>query len=160
MLTKDELLGASDLVEREVELPSIGEHATVRVRALPAAYSNQATSEALEMKTGARGEQTATVNTQRLEELQVLHGLIDPKLDTLDEVRAFSIKVGRAWRAIVTAIDEISGVDKAAIEQANARFRSGGPPPAGAVVGDESGAGDGGPDLLVPAGAGNAHAGR
>lgn len=158
MLSKDELLGASDLVEREVELPSIGEHARVRVRALPAAYSNQATSEALEMKTGARGEQTATVNTQRLEELQVLHGLIDPKLDTLDEVRAFSLKVGQAWRAIVGAIDAISGIDKAAIEEANASFRAGGPGATGAVVGAANGAGDGRPDLRVPTGAGDAHA--
>jgi hypothetical protein len=60
ILSKEALLGASDLVEREVELPSIG--GSVRVRSLPAAYSNEATSQALEVSQGRRGEQTAKIN--------------------------------------------------------------------------------------------------
>ena len=75
---KGTLLGASDLREQDLELPSIG--ATVRVRGLAAAFSNQAQSEALELVTDARGRQTATVNTDTLECLQVLHGLVEPKL--------------------------------------------------------------------------------
>lgn len=156
-LTKEALLGASDLVEREVELPSIG--GSVLVRSLPAAYSNQASSEALEVVTGRRGEQTARVNTQKLEALQVLHALVDPQLSSLEEAMAFQQKVGPAWRKIVDCIDEISGIDKQAIEDANTRFRPGGSGEAGEDVGVRNGSGDGGPDLSVRTGSGVADAG-
>ena len=72
ILSKEALLGASDLVEREVELPSIG--GSVRVRSLPAASSNQAISEALEMVVGRRGDQTSRINTAKLEVIQVPGG--------------------------------------------------------------------------------------
>jgi hypothetical protein len=124
LLTKDALLAASDLREREVELPSIG--GSVRVRGLGAAYSNQAASEALKLITGARGEQTATIDQAKLETLQVLHGLADPKLDSFEEAERFMQQCGPAARAIVAAIDELSGVDKEAIEKANATFHAGG----------------------------------
>jgi hypothetical protein len=150
-LTKSALLGASDLVTREVQLPTLGD--SVTVRSLPAAYSNQAVSEALEVVTGRRGEQTARVNSQKLEELQVLHGLVDPKLDTLEEVRALSLQIGAAWRKIVSTIDEISGIDKAAIERAEATFPAGGTGAGGDDLGDAAGAGNGRPDLPVSTGA-------
>jgi hypothetical protein len=151
--TKDGLLNASDLVEREVDLDTIG--ISVLVRSLPAAYSNQATSEALEVVTGRRGEQSARVNTAKLEQLQVLHGLVDPKMNSLDEVIAFSQRCGPAWRRIVDTIDEISGIDKAAIEKTNATFQSGGPGETGVPVGNGTApvSGSGGPDLPVRTGA-------
>jgi hypothetical protein len=158
ILTREELLRASDLIEREVPVSSIG--GSVRVRSLPAAYSNQAQSEALEMQTGPRGEQTASVNTQKLEELQMLHGLIDPKLETIEDVRTFSLQCGLAWREIIKVIDEISGVDKEAIEKANATFQPGGSAPAGEVVGNGTADRGSGPDLPVRAGAAAAHADR
>jgi hypothetical protein len=127
ILTRDALLQASDLEEREVELPSIG--GSVKVRSLPAAYSNQAHSEALEMKTTARGEQIATVNTAKLEALQALHGLVEPKLSSLAEAETFAKNCGPAFKRVIEVIDEISGVDKEAIEQANARFPVGGTEP-------------------------------
>jgi hypothetical protein len=123
ILTRDALLQASDLEEREVELPSIG--GSVKVRS----YSNQAHSEALEMKTTARGEQIATVNTAKLEALQALHGLVDPKLSSLAEAETFAKNCGPAFKRVIEVIDEISGVDKEAIEQANARFPVGGTEP-------------------------------
>lgn len=151
-LSKDALLGASDLEEREVDLPSIG--GKVKVRSLPAAYSNQATSEALEMKTTNRGEQIATVNSAKLEVLQVLHGLVEPKLRSLAEAERFAQQCGPAFKDVVRAIDELSGVDKEAIEEANARFQGGGTSQNGAHLGDGDSAGDGGPDLSPRAGAG------
>jgi hypothetical protein len=150
-LTKSALLGASDLVTREVVLPSLGD--SVTVRSLPAAYSNQAMSEALEVVTGRRGEQTARVNTQKLEELQVLHGLIDPKLDTVEEVRALSMQIGASWRTIVETIDAISGIDKAAIERAEQTFPAGGEDAGGSELGDGAPTGNGRSDLPVRAGA-------
>lgn len=118
--SKEALLGASDLTEREVELPSVG--LTVRVRSLAAAYANQAQADAYEMVTSPTGQGTLRVNTAKLEELQMLHGLIDPKLDNLDEVKVFATKCGSAWRKVIEAIDSISGIDKEAIESTNATF--------------------------------------
>lgn len=150
-LTKDALLGASDIVEREIDLPSIG--GSVKVRSLPAAYANQAMSEALEVTTGRRGEQSAKVNTEKLEALQVLHGLVEPKLDTLEEVRTFALHCGPAWRKVVEAIDELSGLDKDAVDKANALFRSGGPGEGGSDLGNGTSPGHDRPDLSVRAGA-------
>ena len=86
-LSKDALLKASDLRTKEIELETIG--GSVVVQGLSAAYSNQASSEALEMKTTARGDQIASVNTAKLETIQVLHGLVEPKLDTIEEAEQF-----------------------------------------------------------------------
>jgi hypothetical protein len=121
--SKDALLGASDLTERDVELRSIS--MTVKVRSLPAAYSNQASSEALKLITGPGGEQQATVDTAKLEILQVLHGLVEPKLNSIEEAERFAQRCGPAFKEVVRVIDEISGVDKEAIERANATFPAG-----------------------------------
>lgn len=122
-LTKSDLLEASDLDEKEIDLPTIG--GSVVVRGLGAAYSNEAQSKALEMKT-IGNTQIATVNTAVLEELQVLHGLVDPKLDSREEARQFMENCGPAAKEIVSAIDRLSGVDKDAIEEATARFQGSG----------------------------------
>lgn len=143
IMTKEALLGASDLTEKTVDVPSLGDGAQVRVRSLAAAYSNQAISEAQETQVSRRGEQTARLNMAKLEAMQVLHGMIDPQLLNLDEVMAFQQRCGRAWRDIVGAIDQISGLDKEAIEKANEQFRDGGPVAAGAVVGNGSAAREG-----------------
>lgn len=123
--TKDDwIAGPGDLREADVEdVPIVGK--TVRVRGLPAAYSNQAASEALELITGKRGEQTATVNTARLEVLQFAHGCVDPTF-TEEEALVVSQKYGPAFKKCIAKIDELSGVDKEAIEEANARFPTGG----------------------------------
>ena len=123
--TRDSWLqGPGDLKEADVEdVPVPGE--SVRVRGLPAAYSNQATSEALELVTGRRGEQTAHVNTEKLEVLQFAHGCVDPTF-TVDEARVIAQKYGPAFRKVVEKIDELSGVDKEAIERTNATFPAGG----------------------------------
>jgi len=151
-LTKETLLAASDLVEQEVELPSIG--GSVLVRSLPAAYSNQAQSEALELITGPRGEQTAKVNTGKLEVLQALHGLVDPKLNSIAEAEAFALHCGPAFKEVIRVIDEISGIDKEAIEKTNATFPGSGPDASGPVVGNGSATRGDGSDLPVSAGAG------
>lgn len=148
---KATLLAATDLREEDVELPSLG--FTVRVSGLPAAYSNQAQSEALELKTGPRGDQTATVNSEKLEAIQVLHGLVDPKLDTLEEVRTFALRCGPAFRTVIEKIDELSGIDKEAIEKAVATFPAGGETPGGDDVADAATDGRSGPDLHLSTGA-------
>lgn len=129
LATKDALLSASDLVEEVVDLPSVG--LQVKVRSLPAQYSNEAITTALKVVTTARGEQQTRMDTAELELLQVLHGLVEPKLNSLEEARVFATKCGPAFKEVVRVIDEISGVDKEAIEQAEARFQG--------SVGSESG---------------------
>ena len=124
--SREALLGASDLTEADVELPSVG--LTVKVRSLSAAYSNQASSEALELKTEGR-QQIATVNTAKLEALQALHGLVEPKLNSLAEAEQFAKNCGPAFKEVIRVIVEISGVDKEAIDKANATFPVGGAEP-------------------------------
>lgn len=147
-LSKDALLSASDLREKEVELPSL--NASVVVQGLGSAFSSQASSEALEM-TAVGGEQKTRVNTVIMEEIQILHGLKEPKLANREEARQFLEKNGPAARAVIAAIDELSGVDKEAIEAANARFQGSGH---GASDNGQEGlheapAGSGGSDLSV-----------
>ena len=114
------LEGKGDLKEADVEdVPVPGE--SVRVRGLPAAYSNQAQSEALEMKTIGQ-TQTATVNTARLEELQFVHGCVEPSFSE-GEAHQIAQKYGPAFKKVIAKIDELSGVDKEAIETAEARFQ-------------------------------------
>lgn len=122
-LTKQALLSATDLREEDVPLTTIG--GMVRVRALPAAFSSQASSEAIEYTTDANGRQGARINAARMEELQVLNGLVEPNLGSIDEVRVFAKRCGPAFKAVVTKIDELSGVDKEAIERAEVAFPAG-----------------------------------
>lgn len=123
--TKDAWLnGPGDLAEADVEdVPVKG--MSIRVRGLPAAYSNEAESKALELKQGPRGEQSATVNTAKLEILQFAHGCVEPTF-TEAEAQAIAHKYGPAFKKVVAKIDELSGVDKEAIEKTKAMFPAGG----------------------------------
>jgi hypothetical protein len=144
------LEGPGDLREAEVEdVPVAGE--SILVRGLPAAYSNQAQSEALEMKTIGR-DQIASVNTARLEVLQFAHGCVDPEF-TVAEAEIVAKRFGPAFKKVIAKIDELSGVDKEAIDAANERFQSGGARANGADVGDGTSRGGARPDLSARAGA-------
>jgi len=151
-LTKDALLGANDIRTKEIDLETIG--GSVVVQGLSASYSNEAQSEAVEMKQVGR-DQVAKVNTVKMEAIQVYHGLVDPKLDSVEEAQRFLERCGPAAVKVVEAIDELSGLDKEAIAEAKAKFPSGGADAAGAVVGDGAPAGGAGPDLPVRDGAGD-----
>lgn len=145
------LEGPGDLREDTVEdVPVKGQ--SVLVRGLPAAFSNQAQSEALKMITGARGEQTATVDTARMSILQFAHGCVEPEF-SVAEAEKIAEKFGPAFHRVVAKIDELSGVDKEAIEEANARFQPGSGSEGGEDVDDGTGSGDSGPDLPARTGA-------
>lgn len=134
---KSWLEGPGDLREADVEdVPVEGE--SVRVRGLAAAFSNQASSEALEMVTTPKGDQIARVNTEKLEVLQFAHGCVDPSFDTA-EAQRIAEKYGPAFKKVVAKIDELSGVDKQAIEEATARFPGGGEGEAGRALDDGAG---------------------
>jgi hypothetical protein len=151
----EELTGATDLEEKDVELESIG--MTVRVRALAGAYSNKAISEAYEttvVNVRGRQEQTSHLNVQRLEELQVQYGLVQPTLSTVAQVRAFSQRTGKAWQTVVKAIQDISGLNNEEIAKSDSLFRAGG---GGEEPGGDrvlaNGTGDHRPDIPAPTGA-------
>jgi hypothetical protein len=149
-LSKDALLGASDLEERDVELPSIG--GSVRIRSLPAAYSQQAMQEAIVQKTEGR-EQVTRYDLAKLRQLQVLHALVDPKLESIAEAREFAEHCGPAFETLVDAIDDISGINAEELEAAERRFPGGGEGSNGADVGSGDADGGVGPDVHVRAGA-------
>ena len=115
------LEGPSDLAEGVVEdVPVRGQ--SVKVRALPAQFSNEAQSKALKMVTGSRGEQSAMVDVAVMSKLQFQHGVVEPEF-TATEVDAIAERFGPAFQKVVEKIDELSGVDKEAIETETARFQ-------------------------------------
>jgi hypothetical protein len=156
--TKDAWLdGPGDLREAEVEdVPVPGE--SVRVRGLAAGYSNEARSEATELKQVGR-DQIVSVNAARLEVLQFAHGVIEPQF-TVAEAEQISRKFGPAFRKVVDKIDELSGLDKEAITEAEARFPGGGTSANGSDLDVADATGDPGSDLPARAGAGTRPAGR
>lgn len=144
------LEGPGDLREADVEdVPVAGQ--SVRVRGLPAAFSNEAQSEALEMVTKGR-DQIAKVNTATLEILQFAHGCVEPEF-SVEEAKQVAEKYGPAFNKVVAKIDELSGVDKEAIADANARFQGGGEGEAGPELGDGTPAGNGRSDIPARTGA-------
>lgn len=144
------LEGPGDLKEADVEdVPVAGQ--SVRVRGLPAAFSNEAQSEALEMITKGR-EQIAKVNTAKLEAIQFAHGVIEPEF-TQAEAVAISEKYGPAFRKVIEKIDELSGVDKQALEDAEARFQGSGEDENGSSVGNGAAPGDSRPAVSTRTGA-------
>jgi hypothetical protein len=69
---------------------------SVRVRGLPAAYSRD-----------------------------VISGCVEPQF-TVEEADAVAQRYGPAFEKVVSKVDELSGVDKEGIEEAQARFQSSG----------------------------------
>ncbi len=130
--TKDAWLGASgDLAEADVEdVPVKGEK--VRVRALPARYSAAVQSQ-LKIET-VRGEQVARIDVAEMEILQFAHGVINPQFSEQD-AKVIAEKFGPAFRKVIEKIDELSGIDKEAIEKTEQRFPAGGNGAGGEDVG-------------------------
>jgi hypothetical protein len=143
------LQGPSDLKEADVEdVPVRGE--SVRVRGLSARYSAEVQSQLKLEQDGSA--QVAKIDVASMERLQFVHGVIDPVF-TEAEARTIQEKFGPAFRKVVAKIDELSGIDKDAIEATEQRFPVGGAEANGSSLGDGVAAGSPGPDLLARAGA-------
>jgi hypothetical protein len=141
------LNGPGDLREEVVEdVPVKG--SSVLVRSLPARYAADVQAQ---MKMVRRGrEQVATIDVAEMEKLQFVHGCVDPQFSEA-EAAAIQEKFGPAFRKVVEKIDELSGIDKEAIEKTEAVFQPGGASQEGTDVGDGAPAGGSGPDLPVRA---------
>lgn len=141
-----------DLKERDIDdVPEKG--LSVRVRALPAAYSNLAMSEATVFKTVGR-EQIATIDQAKLQVLQFAYGMVDPK-PSLEQAQLAAEKWGPAFEKVVEAIADLSNIDEEAMRKAQATFpHSPGGEEGRPGVGVANGSGDAGPVEPVRAGAG------
>jgi hypothetical protein len=148
--TKDAWLsGPGDLREDDVEdVPVPGE--SVRVRALSAKYSAHVQGQLKLVTEGTT--QVAKIDVAEMELLQFVHGVIDPQF-SIDEARLVQEKFGPAFKKVIGRIDEISGIDKEAIEATEQRFPSGGVPSNGTPGSDEAAAGDSRPDVPARVGA-------
>ena len=143
------LEGPGDLKEADVEdVPFPGE--SVRVRALSARYSAEVQGQLKLVQEGR--EQIAKIDVPAMELLQFLHGVIDPEFNE-DEARQIQTRFGPAFRKVIAKIDELSGIDKEAIEATEQRFPAGGASETGPDVADGAPNGSAGPDLHVRAGA-------
>lgn len=119
-LTKD-AWKKSSLKTKEVEVEEL--NGTVLVRELPAEYSAEVSSK-IELISRGR-EQIAKLDTAKMERLQFAYGVVDEDLSpmfTEAEVQEIQKKHGRAFKTVIGVIDEISGIDKEAIEKAEATF--------------------------------------
>jgi len=155
------LNGSGDLEEADVEdVPTKGQ--SVRVRALPAAFSSRAESQATELKTDGKGNSIIAINKERMEVLQFAHGVIDPSFSE-QEAQKIAETHARAFFKVIEKIDELSAIDKEAIEKAQARFPDGDtetPAEAHANGGTPAAStGSDGPAVSVRAGAGDGEVG-
>lgn len=153
---EDWLEGAGDLQEAVVEdVPVKGK--SVKVRALGAKFSAEAQTQATETRTD--GVQAfVTVNKVKLETLQLFHGMIEPKLASVEEAEKVMERWGPAVVRVIEKIDEVSLIDKEAVTEAQVRFpdlSAETPPEAPADNGDAPSSGSGGSDVPVRAGAGD-----
>ena len=113
--------GKSTLKTKEIEVEELG--GTVLIRELPAGYSAEIASHIQIVQDGR--EQRAKVDTAKMERLQFAFGVIDDDGEPMfseDEVKGLAEHHGRAFKTVINAIDELSGVDKEAIEKAEATF--------------------------------------
>lgn len=142
----------SSLRTQEVEVAELG--GNVLIRELPASVAADLAGLIDLVQVGR--EQRAKVDTATMECRQFAYGVIDEDGEPLfseDEAREIQARHGRAFKTVVAAIDELSGVDKKAIEETEARFPGGGAQANGAELGDASAAGRDRPDLPARAGA-------
>ncbi len=143
------LEGPGDLKQADVDdVPVPGE--SVRVRGLPAKYSAEVQGQLKLVQEGR--SQVAKIDVPTMERLQFVHGCIDPVF-TEQEASLIQERFGPAFRKVIAKIDELSGIDKEAIEATEQRFPDGGDAPAGGSVGNGAAAGSGGSDVPVRTGA-------
>lgn len=117
------LLEGTDLKEKTVRIDAF--EGDVVVRPLAALFASEAQGSAAELTTDDDGNQVARINQKKLEVLQVLHGLVEPKLNSTIEVEQFLKQWGPGGQEVIRAIDEASLIDKEAIAATATKFPAG-----------------------------------
>jgi hypothetical protein len=122
----------SSLRQEEVEVPELG--GSVLIRELPAEYAAEVASH-IEIKEVA-GARFASIDKAKMERLQFAYGVVGDNGDPLfseDETVEVAKKHGSAYNRVIEAIDDLSGINKEDIENAEARFPDSGEVEAEAV---------------------------
>lgn len=125
--------GAGDLATEEVVVDFPNEGDTVLVRALPARFSAQVSSQFKIVTEGS--QQVSRVDVDEMEALQFAHGVVEPEF-TPDEARQIAESFGPVFRKVIEVVDRLSGVNKEAIKDAEARFPHSGAGTNGSAVAD------------------------
>lgn len=123
-LSKDAWKKAS-LKTKEVEIEELG--GSVLVRELPAAYS-AAVQNHITMRTVGR-EQIGSVDLVAMERLKFAYGVVGEDGEQLfseDEAGEIATRHGRAFKRVLTVIDELSDIDEEALQATADRFPVGG----------------------------------
>jgi hypothetical protein len=120
IVDRSQLLQGSNLKERTVFIKGLG--GEVVVKPLGALFATEAQSKATEFAE-VNGEQIFRRNAGKLITLQILHGLVDPKLNSELEAEQFL----KNWdedvvEEIISAIVEVSEVSEEAISTTEAEF--------------------------------------
>lgn len=110
ILTAEQILGAQDLEEREVEVPEWG--GAVRVRAFSKAQQQQ-----MRKDSTVAGE----VDAYLLEMMMFIHGVVEPQF-TPDQYGALAAHNAGVIDRILKILLEISGLDAQAVEEAKRKF--------------------------------------
>lgn len=108
-------VAGTDIVEAVLPIPEWGK--SVKVRSFTAAQS--ATVRQIGFQQEGEG---LVVNWAAMEIAQFLMGVTEPGFSE-KEVRALHMKSGRGFARVIAWLDEKSGLDKKAIEEAKERFQ-------------------------------------
>lgn len=110
MLTVAQILEAQDLEERVVDVPEWG--GVVRVRGFTKAQQQQMRKQATVAE---------EVDSDRLELLMFVHGVVDPKFSP-DQAGLLQQKSAGLVDRVLTAVLEVSGMTKDALKKAEKSF--------------------------------------
>lgn len=109
-------VAGTDIVEAVLPIPEWGK--SVKVRSFTAAQSATVRQIGFQQQ----GEGALVINWAAMEIAQFQMGVVAPTFTEAD-VRSLHMKSGRGFARIISWLDEKSGLDKKAIEEAKERFQ-------------------------------------
>jgi hypothetical protein len=115
LLTFEDILAAEDIEERTLLVPEWG--GAIRLRTFTKNVE-------LRMRAEARDARTGVVDSEQLEMLMLVYGVVEPEL-TVEQVPHLRTKNAAVVDRILTAIVELNRLGGDAIEKAVAAFQEG-----------------------------------
>ena len=107
-LTREQILKADDIKEKEIKVPEWG--GEVVVKTLSAKERSKMMSEIFDLRTGA------AKNPETYYQIAIYYGCVDPKFEKAD-IEALGDKSGVALERVGQAILRMAGLDPASIEE-------------------------------------------
>ena len=112
ILSVEDILAATQLEERTVEIPELG--GSVKIRAFSKGEQQYVRRLATDRKTGK-------IDTDKLELMILIRGVTEPQF-TPESVERLKLVQASVLDRIISAISEISGMNDEAVEAAEATF--------------------------------------